>query len=88
MENNQRFRQLTVGPANGPRAKNDIAFPRTSGSHKSPSKALQPPFQSNIKAKNNREAYPALVNGAAAKNPPRKRKISRAAVLGANAFPT
>lgn len=32
--------------------------------------------------------YPLLVSGAAAKNPPRKRKMSRAAVLGANAFPT
>ena len=42
----------------------------------------------DINDENIRKAYPALVIGAAAKNPPRKRKMSRAAVLGANAFPT
>ena len=32
--------------------------------------------------------YPLLVSEADAKNPPRKRKASRAVVLGAKAFPT
>ena len=86
--NNGCFRRLTVGPANGPRAKNDKAFPRTAGSHKSPSRALQQSCKLGAKDKKDGKTYPLLVRGAAAKNPPRKRKISKAAVLGANALPT
>lgn len=80
--------RLTVGPANGPRAKNDSAFPRSSGAHRSLSIALQGSCQSSTMSEGDRKAYPAFVSGAAAKNPPKKRKMSRAAVLGANAFPT
>ena len=87
MLNNGCFQRLTVGPANGPRAKNDKAFPRTAGSHKSPSRALQS-CKLGTKDEKDGKTYPLLVRGAAAKNPPRKRKISKAAVLGANALPT
>ena len=77
-----------MGPANGPRAKNDRAFPRVFGSHRSPRSALQLSHQQDTKGVEDGKTYPLLVSGAAAKNPPRKRKMSRAAVLGANAFPT
>ena len=88
MLNNGCFRRLTVGPANGPRAKNDKAFPRTVGSHKSPSRALQQSCKLGARDEKDGKTYPLLVRGAAAKNPPRKRKISKAAALGANALPT
>ena len=86
--NGGRFGTLTVGPTSGPRAKNARAFPRTSQSHMSPSIALQWPSQPGTESEWERKAHQLLVRGAAAKNPPRKRKMRRAAVLGAKAFPT
>ena len=86
--NDECFRRLIVGPAKGQRAKNDRVLPWTSDVHKSPSIALRGYCRWGIEDESVGKPYPEFVSEEAAKNPPKKRKMSRAAVLGANAFPT
>lgn len=56
--NGERSLRLTVGPATGPMAKNDRAFPRVSGAHKSLAMALKRPMSVEYQRRTTKRTHP------------------------------